>query len=95
MAIQLVDNASSWHKFWSVRLGALGTLITTIFTLWPDSVYTVWQSLPPDIQSLMPQKYFQLIGAFIFLMSMIARIVKQNNIGDQSGSSTETKENIS
>jgi hypothetical protein len=78
--IELIDNWRNFHKFWSIRLGALGSLITGIFIAWPDSLYDMFQNMPPVVQAMIAPKTLQYIGLFFFVMAMLSRVVKQRTI---------------
>lgn len=75
--MKLVDDVGDWWRWWSLRLAALGTAITSVLILWPDWALFLWNAMPPEVRALLPQRYVPLIGVIIFGMSMLARIVKQ------------------
>lgn len=78
--VQLVDNWKSFHRFWSIRLGALGSIVTGVFIAWPDCLLQMFQSMPPDIRMLVHPKTLQYIGLFLFLMAMLSRVIKQRAV---------------
>lgn len=78
--MKLVDDAKVWWKLWSLRLGALGTAVTTILIASPDAMLFAWNLLPLDLRASIPPQYVPLIGVFIFVMSMAARLVKQEKL---------------
>ncbi len=78
--MKLVDDAKVWWKLWSIRLGALGTALTGLLIASPDAVLFAWNLLPLDLRAAIPAQYVPLIGVFIFVMSMVARLVKQDKL---------------
>jgi len=78
--MKLVENWRTWHKRWSVWLGAFGSTVTSLFLLWPDAAQTAWNMLPPDLRSAIPPKYTPLIGVGIFVLSMLAQLIKQQKL---------------
>ncbi len=78
----LIDNFKEAHKMWSVVISSIGALIMTVFTVWPDTAFIVWQSMPDEVRAAFPQSFVSGIGAFLFIMTAIARIVKQNKLSE-------------
>lgn len=75
--IKLIENWRQARKFWSVILGSIGAFIMGIFTIWPESVFAIWQSMPDEARGALPQTWVSGIALFLFVMSAFARIVKQ------------------
>lgn len=73
MKPELIDDWKAAHKFWSIRLGTLATIITSALVAFPD----VWHSLPEGITSLVPDRFAPLVGCALFIGAMVARVVKQ------------------
>lgn len=82
---ELVENWRSFHKFWSIRIGLAGSLISGVFIAWPDWLLQAFQQMPPDVRILFAPKTLQYIGLFLFIMSMIARLIKQRAVEIQHG----------
>ncbi len=78
--MKLVEDAKVWWKLWSIRLGALGTALTTLLIASPDAMLFAWNLLPMDLRASIPPQYVPLIGVFIFVMSMAARLIKQEKL---------------
>ncbi len=81
--IKLIEEWKLARKFWSIRLGAIGTAVTSLFILWPDSALYFWGAMPEEVKAWIPPQYVPLIGVFIFAMSMFARLVKQQKVEQQ------------
>lgn len=79
-----IDNWRKWYRLWSIRLGAIGASLTTLLIASPDAVLYAWNLLPMDLRAAIPPQYVPLIGVFIFVMSMVARLVKQESLKDKN-----------
>lgn len=79
---QLIDDARDGWKFWSVRLNILGSALLALFTFWPDSALYLWGAMPKEVKELIPAHYTQAIALFIFIMSTVARFLKQRKLDE-------------
>ena len=70
--MKLVDN---WHRLWSVRVAAIGSLLMTALLAFPD----VWAGLPPEIRSILPARLQALAPLLLLLATLAARLVKQKD----------------
>jgi hypothetical protein len=61
----LIADLRAAHRFWSVRLSAIGAGFST-----------AWLALPPDIRAGLPGA--QWIGLALFLSIALARIIDQS-----------------
>lgn len=79
--IKLIDDwrKLAW-KFWSIKLGTIGTTLTSILILWPDSALYLWGAMPEEVKNMLPPEYVPMIGVVIFALSMFARLVKQQKL---------------
>ena len=80
MKFEFIDEVQLFWKFWSLRLGAAGTVITSYLVLLPDSAINIWNAMPVAFQSVIPAKYMPMIGVVIFVLGMIARLLKQHRV---------------
>lgn len=80
MKLKLIDEAKQWYKFWSVRLGAIGTAIVGIFTAFPEAAIHAWAILPAEMKKAIPPDYMPLIGVLVFVCAIFAVFVKQDSI---------------
>lgn len=76
----LIEDWRLGWQFWSVRLGVIGTVVTGVFVAWPDFVLYLWGAMPYEVKALIHPKAVQLLGVFIFGMSVVARFVKQRKL---------------
>lgn len=87
--LELIENWRSAWRFWSIRLGLLGTAVAAFFAASPDAAYQAWVMLPEDLKTFVPEGYARMLGAFLFATSMLARIFKQNKLQTQVVKSIE------
>lgn len=78
--MKLIDDFELWRKFWSVRLTAFGAILMAIFTAWPDSVLFLWAAMPEEVKELIPRQFATGLACFIFIMSSVARVIKQQKL---------------
>lgn len=74
---ELIPDWKKAWRFWSMRLAALGTAITSLLILWPDAALQAWNLLPQDLKSVLPERMVPIIGVGIFILSMVARVINQ------------------
>jgi len=77
MKLKLLPHWRVLWRSWSVRLNALGLAILAWFAFDPVSLLAVWNMMPAAVRDLIPQQFLSVIGAGLFALSMIARLVKQ------------------
>lgn len=77
MNLKLLPHWRALWRSWSVRLNALGLAILAWFAFDPVSLLAVWNMMPAAVRGLIPQQFLSIIGAALFALSMIARLVKQ------------------
>lgn len=75
--MNLIPNWKQSWKFWSVRFGILGTILTSIALAAPEAVLYAWAALPEDIKSHMPPAVIKWMGIGIMTLSVISRLIKQ------------------
>lgn len=78
--LEAIDNKEDFFKFWSVRLGIVGTALTSFMIAFPDLVLHAWGVLPPELKSAIPPQYMPFIGVMVFVASIIARRIKQKKL---------------
>lgn len=64
--MKLIDNAPQLWKMWSVRIMAAMAVGAS-----------VWDQIPPDVKSLIPQNWLPYIVSGASVLGIIARAVKQ------------------
>ena len=79
---ELIEDWRKCWRFWSVRLGVMGSAITAVLIAFPDVALSAWAMLPADLKAAIPERYMPLIGVGIFVASLIARAIKQTKLED-------------
>jgi urea transporter len=75
--MKLVDDASEWSRWWSVRLSLIGGALLTFLEAFPHAVATVISTLPSEITGTIDESILKGIGIVCILASPIARVLKQ------------------
>lgn len=83
MKFKLIEGWQKAFKMWSVLVSSLGALVMGVFTIWPESAFIVWQSMPEEAKAAIPQNMVSVIALFLFVMSAIARLLKQKNLPEK------------
>lgn len=83
MKLELIAGWQKWYRFWSTRLGLIGTAIATFLIANPDIANTLWLNLPSEIKAAIPPDYMPLIGVSIFFVSLLAKFVAQPKLQEQ------------
>lgn len=73
----LVDNWCRAWRFWSIRFNALGLAILSFASFEPVAALGVWNMMPAPVKAFLPQNIVLYIGMALFVLSMLARVVKQ------------------
>lgn len=83
MQLKPIDEWRKAHKFWSVRLNALLTAISTILLAWPDAALSLWGLLPAEVKALLPEKPILLVLVILSLGALAARFIKQEKVREE------------
>ena len=78
--LELIEDWHNFWRFWSVRLGIIGSALTGFLVAFPDQALQVWAMLPADLKAYLPERYMPLVGVSIFVLSLIAHAVKQTKL---------------
>lgn len=81
--LKLIDHARDWWRLWSIRIGALGTVLASTFVAFPDIALNVWNMLPADIKQHFPPEYVSFFGIGLFALSMFARVIRQDKLKEK------------
>ena len=87
--LELIEDWPNFWRFWSVRLGIVGSAITGVLIAFPDVALSAWAMMPADLKSAIPEHYMPLIGVGIFVASLIARAIKQTKLEPKEGPNNE------
>ena len=78
--MKLVDGWRKWYKFWSTRLGIIGTAIASVLIASPNLALDLWSNLPAEFKALIPPNYMPMIGVALFIVSMISKFIVQEKL---------------
>lgn len=78
--MKLIDNWKEAWKFWSVQLGVLGTVVTSVLLASPDAAMVAWNTFPEEFKQFIPPHWMPFIGVGIFACSMGARVIAQQKL---------------
>ena len=78
--LELIDDIKDAYRFWSVRILAFGTVVLSWLTLFPADALWLWAYMPAEVRAYIPENITNFIAIAIFVISIIARIVKQDNV---------------
>lgn len=62
---------------WSVRMSAFGALITAFAAAAPDTLLQVWNNLPDEIRSALPESLGRLLPTLLFAATIVVRLIPQ------------------
>lgn len=87
--LELIEDWRKCWRFWSIRLGIVGSAITGVLIAFPDVALSAWAMMPGDLKAAIPERYMPLIGVVIFVASLIARAIKQTKLEPKEGPNNE------
>ena len=87
--LELIEDWRNFWRFWSVRLGIIGSAITGVLIAFPDVALSAWAMVPAVLKSAIPERYMPLIIVVIFVASLIARAIKQTKLEQKEGPKDE------
>jgi hypothetical protein len=74
---RLIDDVNRWWRLWSIRLAALGAVITAFVQWFPDTLSAVWNTIPPDMRELLPAPLLHSVPIILFVAVAVSRLVAQ------------------
>lgn len=75
--MKLIPHWRAMWRAWSVRLNAVGVFILGWFAFDPVSLLAVWNMMPAPVRDLIPAQMLSILGALLFALSLLARLVRQ------------------
>lgn len=78
--MKLIPNWRDGWKFWSVRVQAIGILILLMLEQIPDVVYSAWEALPTELQSLIPDSSLKIVAYAALIGGIVARLLYQESL---------------
>jgi len=76
--VKLIEEWRQSWRLWSVRLSALGAILTGLALAAPDFLQSLWNGLPTDLRALLPASVTHAVPTALFILTIVARIVSQN-----------------
>lgn len=68
---------------WSVRMSALGALLTAFAAAAPDTLLQIWNGLPDEIRGAFPESIAHAIPTLLFVATIVVRLIPQAPAGDR------------
>ncbi len=68
---------------WSVRMSALGAILTAFAAAAPDTLLQIWNGLPDDIRAVVPESVAHLIPTLLFVSTIVVRLIPQKPVGER------------
>jgi hypothetical protein len=62
---------------WSVRMSAIGAILTGLAAAAPDTLLQIWNALPDEIRSLVPTSIAHVIPTLLFVATIAVRLMDQ------------------
>lgn len=62
---------------WSVRMSAIGAILTGLAAAAPDMLLQIWNALPDDIRSLFPASISHVVPTLLFVATIVVRLIPQ------------------
>lgn len=81
--MKLIPHWRTMWRSWSVRLNAVGLALLSWFAVDPVSLLAVWNMMPAGVRDLIPTQIVSILGAVLFALSMIARLVRQPKLQEK------------
>ena len=68
---------------WSVRMSALGAILTAFAAAAPDTLLQIWNGLPDEIRAVFPDSVARVIPTLLFVATAVVRLIPQKPAGDR------------
>jgi hypothetical protein len=65
------------YPLWSVRMSAIGAILTAIAAAAPDTLLQIWNALPDEIRGLFPDTIARAIPTLLFVATIVVRLIPQ------------------
>ncbi|MHA3079628.1 DUF7940 domain-containing protein [Acinetobacter sp. ANC 5502] len=75
--MKLIDNVQHWHKFWSIRLSALGAFLMSVELAYGAQITLWWQTSAHEYFPFLNPFVIKWIGLLLVVAGIGARIIKQ------------------
>ena len=71
--LDFVPHVKVLWRAWSVRFSALAILVQTAAEQFPQHALAAWNSLPPDVKSLLPADWLHYISMGLVILALFAQ----------------------
>jgi hypothetical protein len=78
--VEFIDDIRDAYKFWSVRIMALGAVVISYLSFFPVDALWLWAYMPAEVKAFIPDNIANILAVLIFLISILARVIKQDNV---------------
>ena len=68
---------------WSVRMSAIGAILTGLAAAAPDTLLQIWNSLPDEIRSVFPASSSHGLPTLLFVATIVVRLIPQTPAADR------------
>ncbi len=68
--------SQAW-PLWSVRMSALGAILTAFAAATPDTLLQTWNGLPDEVRGLVPESIAHAIPTLLFMATIVVRLIPQ------------------
>jgi len=68
---------------WSVRMSALGALLTAFAAAAPDTLLQIWNALPDNLRSVFPEAVAHALPTILFIATIVVRLIPQKSTDDR------------
>lgn len=75
--MKLIDGWRQSWRLWSVRVSALGAILTGLALAAPDFLQNLWNGLPSDARALLPASVTHAVPLILFVLTIVSRLVAQ------------------
>lgn len=62
---------------WSVRMSALGAILTAFAAATPDTLLQIWNGLPDDVRAILPESITRAVPTLLFVATIVLRMIPQ------------------
>ncbi|MBI0533249.1 DUF7940 domain-containing protein [Sphingomonas sp. TX0522] len=77
--MKLIDGWRQSWRLWSVRVSALGAILTGLALAAPDFLQNLWNGLPSDARALLPASVTHAVPPILFVLTLVSRLVAQGD----------------
>ena len=81
--MKLIDNWKQSYKLKTVQVGALSAIFFAL-SLFSEHFITVWNLIPQDAKNLIPENWKEVVGCFVGVATVLARLKAQPEFHIQS-----------